>query len=252
MLNKKLSPLIIITLMLCAFLSATAYANQINVSVEGELVNFPNQEPVIVDGHTFVPVRGVFELLGFEVSWDDATKTAKLTDSNYTVNITIGSPTFVTNNYTFLLDVPAQIINGSTMLPIRAVLESVGYGVGWESETSTVIISSAPFENIAGDTEHAGTAFNPEPDKEDITPEPAISPVLSPSPASSAAPRATQASPALPTGDTTVYVSDRSRTIHSVHNCGGMKNYREMTLFEAWSITDKYCDTCADKLINAN
>jgi len=97
-----------------------------------------------VDGRTLVPVRGVFEELGFEVDWYQPTQTATLTSSNYTVIISIGSPNFTTNGGSLPLDVPAQIIGGRTMLPIRAVVESVGYYVDWDGATSTVIISSTP------------------------------------------------------------------------------------------------------------
>lgn len=41
-----------------------------------------------------------------------------------------------------------------------------------------------------------------------------------------------------------VYVSKRSNTIHSVNDCGGMKNYREMTLGEADGRGYDYCPNC--------
>lgn len=44
--------------------------------------------------------------------------------------------------------------------------------------------------------------------------------------------------------DTIVYVSNSSSTIHSVHDCSGMKNYREMTLGEADARGYKYCPNC--------
>lgn len=43
---------------------------------------------------------------------------------------------------------------------------------------------------------------------------------------------------------TTVYVSNRSNTIHSISNCSNMKNYREMTRSEADSNGYKYCKNC--------
>lgn len=57
-------------------------------------------------------------------------------------------------------------------------------------------------------------------------------------------------SPSIPTGTQKpgptdiVFVSTRSHTIHSVHDCGGMKNYREMTREEADSKGYKYCTNC--------
>ena len=38
------------------------------------------------------------------------------------------------------LDIPAQIIGGRTMLPLMAVLESVGYQLDWDGLTNTVSV----------------------------------------------------------------------------------------------------------------
>lgn len=114
----------------------------ISVTIDGVQVYFADQPPAIVDNRTLVPVRGVFETLGFEVDWNRETQTATLKNESFVVTITIGSPTFTTNGVSHALDVPAQIIGGRTMLPIRAVLESVGYNVEWDNTTRTVVITS--------------------------------------------------------------------------------------------------------------
>lgn len=125
-----------------ATMAGMAYANEnISVTVEGQRVAFIDQAPVIVNGRTLVPVRGVFEQLGFTVNWNNDVRQVTLTNSDYNVVLTVGSTTFTTNGATHTLDVPAQIIGGRTMLPIRAVLESIGYYIGWNSSTSTVLIS---------------------------------------------------------------------------------------------------------------
>ena len=127
--------------------AAAAHADDgVSVIIDGRYVVFDGQSPVIVDGRTLVPVRGVFEQLGFYVEWDAEARQATLTSDDYTVVITIGSETFTTNDANHTLDVPAQIIGGRTMLPIRAVLESVGYYLGWDGGTRTVRISPEPFE----------------------------------------------------------------------------------------------------------
>ncbi|MDE7054421.1 MAG: thermonuclease family protein [Oscillospiraceae bacterium] len=55
---------------------------------------------------------------------------------------------------------------------------------------------------------------------------------------------ATDNSPSDSPYQSTVYVSNRSNTIHSVPDCGGMKNYREMSREEADSQGYKYCPNC--------
>lgn len=131
------------------FAVVPVYASDISVTVEGVPVAFGDQPPVIVDGRTLVPVRGVFETLGFNVNWDGETGQATLTSENYTVVLTIGSAAFTTNGVSHTLEVPAQSIGGRTMLPIRAVLESVGYYLAWDGGARTVLISSAPLPVIA-------------------------------------------------------------------------------------------------------
>jgi len=139
-----------LTFLLILTFPAIAFANNpISVTVDGEPVIFHDQGPAIVDNRTLVPVRGVFEAIGFEVSWNDATRTATLTSDGYVVVLNIGSANFTTNGVINTLDVPAQIIASRTMLPIRAVLESVGFYVDWHEASRTVIVSSSPLTDAA-------------------------------------------------------------------------------------------------------
>jgi|GEM_PF-58772 len=111
------------------------------VMIEDQIVAFEDQNPVVVDGRTLVPVRGVFEALGFDVNWNPATSQVTLTGSGDVIVLTIGSDVFTTNGVSNTLDVAAQTIEGRTMLPLRLVLESVGMNLQWDAGTSTVLIS---------------------------------------------------------------------------------------------------------------
>ena len=66
----------------------------------------------------------------------------------YIVVLTIGSSNFTVNGITHTLEVPAQIIGGSTMLPLRAVVESVGMSIDWDGATRTVLIDSGETEPL--------------------------------------------------------------------------------------------------------
>ena len=116
--------------------------NNIAVTINGDAVDFADQQPALVDGRTLVPVRGVFEQLGFEVDWDNENRQAILERDDYIIIITIDSEVFTTNGVEHRFDVPAQTIGGRTMVPIRFVLESVGYELDWDGDTQTVIIST--------------------------------------------------------------------------------------------------------------
>ena len=120
--------------------TAPTQNDAITVTINGTPAIFTDQLPVIVNGRTLVPVRGVFEALGFDVSWNEQARQATLSRADATIVITIDSATFTTNGVSHALDVPAQIIGGRTMIPLRAVLESVGYELAWDENTQTVII----------------------------------------------------------------------------------------------------------------
>ena len=121
-----------------------ALANGVGVRIDGAPVHFEGQGAAIVDGRTLVPVRGVFERLGFDVGWDGALRQVTLARSDFNVILNVDSDVFTTNGASHTLDVPAQIIGNSTMLPIRAVLESVGYSLDWDGGAQMVLISQAP------------------------------------------------------------------------------------------------------------
>ena len=138
--KRKLLAIILAAVFAFSLIQVTVFADEIRVTIEGQQVTFQAQQPVIIDGRTLVPVRGVFEHLSFEVDWDGAARQATLASDEFTVILTIGSASFTTNGISHTLDVPAQIIGGSTMLPIRAVLESVGYYLDWDDAARTVLI----------------------------------------------------------------------------------------------------------------
>jgi len=114
----------------------------ITVTIDGQAVEFADQGPVIVGGRTLVPVGEVFESLGFAPNWRGSTRTATLARHDFEIVIIVDSATFTTNGVEYALDEPAQIINGRVMLPIRAVLESVGYELDWVGATRTVVITT--------------------------------------------------------------------------------------------------------------
>ncbi|MCL2456475.1 MAG: cellulase family glycosylhydrolase [Defluviitaleaceae bacterium] len=143
--NKKI---FVVTFFSFIFLFAhAAFADEISVSIDGAAVIFDGQGAAIIDGRTLVPVRGVFETLGFEVVWENATRTAVLKNDSHELRITIDREIFSANGENKILDVPAQLVHGRTMVPIRLPLEAVGFDVGWENSTRTVLISSRETKN---------------------------------------------------------------------------------------------------------
>ena len=65
------------------------------------------------------------------------------------MELTIGKSTILVDGEAQALDASAEITNSRTMLPIRAIAENAGATVGWEQETSTVVIESAHGDEIS-------------------------------------------------------------------------------------------------------
>ena len=118
-----------------------AEPTEITVVINGKPLEFPDQKPVIESDRTLVPLRAIFEALGAEVDWDDETKTVSSKRGETTVSLAIGSVELYVNGEAKIIDVPAQIINDRTMVPIRAIAESYGCEVGWDGRTRAVIIT---------------------------------------------------------------------------------------------------------------
>ncbi len=96
--------------------------------------------PVIEDDFTLVPMRFLFEQMGAEVTWDDATQTATAALNNKSVTFTIDDTEAEVNNSAVTMDVPARLINDKTMVPLRFLSEELGYTVTWDDAANTAII----------------------------------------------------------------------------------------------------------------
>jgi len=114
----------------------------IRVNIDGRQIVF-DVNPLIVDGRTLVPMRRIFETFGLSVDWDNVTRSAQGTSSNISIKFTIGSNKALINNQEKTLDVPASIINGRTMIPLRFLAENMDYNVIWVGPSNLILISQS-------------------------------------------------------------------------------------------------------------
>ena len=100
----------------------------------------PGQGPVESGGRVLVPLRGVLEKMGAYVSYDSARQEVHAVRNEQQIVLPIGRSTARVDDRPVPLDAPARILNGSTMVPLRFVAESLGARVNYEPSTSTVAI----------------------------------------------------------------------------------------------------------------
>jgi hypothetical protein len=125
-----------------AGMNVMAEEDEISVLVDNEKVVFEDQQPIILDGTTLVPIRAVFEKAGAEVTWDQDTKTATLVRGNYTVTITVGDSVLYKNNTQIALSVSAIMYNDRILIPVRAIGEAMDFGISWDGFHSSVFVST--------------------------------------------------------------------------------------------------------------
>ena len=149
--KKKIA--ILLSCVCIAFPALTYAQSNIQVKLDGSYVKFSGQEPTVINNRTMVPLRGIFENLGYSIEWDANTKTATLNKDNKSISIQTGADSFSVNGVGKKLDVPAQILNGSLMLPLRAICEAAGLSVVWDSNSKTVVMTNiAQVTNISTDS----------------------------------------------------------------------------------------------------
>lgn len=125
--------------------------SNIKIVIDGNYeMKFTDQQPVIMNDRTLVPIRELMETLEKKVEWDASTQQAIISDEVTKVYLKINSDIMikeVTNpldgNVTreeIKLEVAPIVINNRTCLPLYAVVEAFGAAVIWEAETSTILI----------------------------------------------------------------------------------------------------------------
>lgn len=114
---------------------------KIDISINGKIINSYNIEPIILNNRALVPLRDVFEKLGAKISWNNETRSILVQKNNNKIVFKVDDNKATKNNNKIInLDVPAKIINDYTMIPIRAISDSLGYLVSWDKNTRTVVI----------------------------------------------------------------------------------------------------------------
>lgn len=139
---KKLS-LVIWTVIICMVFSGIACFAEENVSVEinGVLQSY-DQAPIIVNGRTLVPLRGIFETLGAKVEWDGETNSIAAVKDDTAIMLQIGLKEAYVNEDVVALEQEPIIVNDRTLVPLRFVGEALGAQVDWDGDKNLVIIKS--------------------------------------------------------------------------------------------------------------
>lgn len=141
--SKKSILIVILSVCFTLMFASLALAAP-RVFVDGNEVYY-DQKPIIQNGRVLVPVRATFNALGADVYWWEDTREVEahstrgeiliMQIANSRASLQSGYDMFYYN-----MDVPPQIINSRTLIPLRFVSEVLDAEVDWDSASQTVYI----------------------------------------------------------------------------------------------------------------
>ena len=102
--------------------------------------------PFIADGTTFIPIRGLLELMDAEIAWDGEVQGITITKGNTEIYLQIQNRNvFVTTvregKVRYSLIAAPRIKDSRTFIPVRFISEHLGYNVSWNGETREITIT---------------------------------------------------------------------------------------------------------------
>ena len=100
------------------------------------------QEPVMENDRVLVPLRAIFEATGAEVEWEDETQTVTARTCMGTVIMQADNPVMTINGEAIELDVPPRVVNGRTLVPVRAAAQGSGAKVEWLEGLQRVVVTT--------------------------------------------------------------------------------------------------------------
>ena len=137
---KKLTALLIVCI-LCISTTAFAQNDKVTVTLNGTPVVF-DVEPQIINDRTMVPLRAIAEALDSFVVWNAEDRSVLFTKGDTVAMLQIDNPNLFLNNDIIELDSPPVIIGDRTLVPLRAISESLGVEVNWDETTKTVSLTN--------------------------------------------------------------------------------------------------------------
>ena len=118
----------------------------LTVTVDGSAVSFPDTPPFLDrdSGRVLVPARQFLQAANAQVQWIEATHTAAARRDDWAIEITEGSARAKVNGVLKELRLPARIVDGRLMAPLRDTAAALGAGVDWDPVTLTARVTFQP------------------------------------------------------------------------------------------------------------
>lgn len=138
--GKLLSLFLTLTMMLIA---APAGADT-HISISVDDYDIPVQPaPFIINGRTMVDLKALAMAVGATAEIAADARTGSITHRGTKLNLTAAKAVVGTvGHHEMAVDVAPETRDGRLLVPLRHVLEALGFAVGWNNSTRTVLVNS--------------------------------------------------------------------------------------------------------------
>ncbi|SFH06424.1 SCP-2 sterol transfer family protein [Desulfotomaculum arcticum] len=128
---------LVLTLMLMLLATAVpALAGTPAVLVDGTPITL-DVPPIVNNGTAMVPLRAVFEKLGFVINWNDEQQLVTATKDNTVIKLYIGGKAYK-NEMEINLESPPIVVNYRTLIPMNFLSDAVDYAVELNEDSISV------------------------------------------------------------------------------------------------------------------
>lgn len=110
------------------------------VYLDGERVDF-DAPPVVEKGATLVPFRPLFRRLGYEVRWNNETRTVIAVKDGRTIELPVDGDEARVDGRAVALAVPPRLLNDRTYVPLRFVADQTGRETSWDGRLREIFIA---------------------------------------------------------------------------------------------------------------
>lgn len=135
---KKLTAIILALVMVMA--ASSVFAADIEVSVNGEKVEF-DQAPAVIEEVLMLPFRYIAEKLGANVNWNEETKTVFTEYNGSILTLQIGNETIFTGSDAVKVEKAPVIVNSRTLVPAKVLETLAGVTVAYDAAAGTVAVT---------------------------------------------------------------------------------------------------------------
>ena len=137
------------------WVAAGSAADDITVYLDGRVLSFSDVHPQMINDSVMVPFRAIGEEMGADVDWNASSGVAELTLGDRFVRLTINRAVMDYGHFEgsgvsrtefdvnmYVLSSPPIIIDGRTLVPLRAISEGLGGTAEWVGKSRTALLTS--------------------------------------------------------------------------------------------------------------